>query len=129
MERVYNTCSILQVPTTQLAKMSIALKLVELTADILEIFFIKSIMFNVLYFSYMCRIRPLCYTSYSVDSNACFIACGQIQFDASRQGKKKVLKYSGDESEGAYGVGETSLLRGPGSVRVASWEGEGRKIN
>ena len=33
--------SILQVPTTQLAKMSIDLKFVELTADVLEIFFIK----------------------------------------------------------------------------------------
>ena len=33
--------SILQVPTTQLAKMSIGLKFVELTADVLEIFFIK----------------------------------------------------------------------------------------
>ena len=30
--------SILQVPTTQLAKMSIDLKFVELTADVLEIF-------------------------------------------------------------------------------------------
>ena len=30
--------SILQVPTTQLAKMSIALKFVELTADVLEFF-------------------------------------------------------------------------------------------
>ena len=35
-------CSILQVPTTQLAKMSIDLKFVELTADVLEIFFINS---------------------------------------------------------------------------------------
>ena len=34
-------CSILQVPTTQLAKMSIDLGFVELTADVLEIFFIK----------------------------------------------------------------------------------------
>ena len=33
--------SILQVPTTQLAKVSIDLKFVELTADVLEIFFIK----------------------------------------------------------------------------------------
>ena len=33
--------SILKVPTTQLAKMSIGLKFVELTADVLEIFFIK----------------------------------------------------------------------------------------
>ena len=31
-------CSILQVPTTQLAKMSIDPKFVELTADVLEIF-------------------------------------------------------------------------------------------
>ena len=36
--------SILQVPTTQLAKMSIDLKFVELTADVLEIFFIKKMM-------------------------------------------------------------------------------------
>ena len=33
--------SILQVPTTQLAKMSIDLKFVELTADVLKIFLIK----------------------------------------------------------------------------------------
>ena len=33
--------SILQVPTTQLAKMSIDLKFVELPADVLEIFFSK----------------------------------------------------------------------------------------
>ena len=33
--------SILQVPTTQLAKMSIDLTFVELTADVLKIFFIK----------------------------------------------------------------------------------------
>ena len=33
--------SILQVPTTQLAKMSIGLKFVEITADVLEIFSIK----------------------------------------------------------------------------------------
>ena len=33
--------SLLQEPTTQLAKMSIDLKFVELTADVLEIFFIK----------------------------------------------------------------------------------------
>ena len=36
-----NIYSILQVPTTQLAKMSIDPKFVELTADVLEIFFIK----------------------------------------------------------------------------------------
>ena len=35
--------SILQAPTTQLAKMSIDLKFVELTADVLEIFSIKYI--------------------------------------------------------------------------------------
>ena len=34
------TWYILQVPTTQLAKMSIDLKFVELTADVLEIFLI-----------------------------------------------------------------------------------------
>ena len=33
--------SILQVPTTQLAKMSIDLKFVEITADVLEFFFFK----------------------------------------------------------------------------------------
>ena len=33
----------LQVPTTQLAEMSIDLKFVELTADVLEIFFMKYI--------------------------------------------------------------------------------------
>ena len=35
--------SILQVPTTQLAKMSIDLKFVELTADVLAIYFYKII--------------------------------------------------------------------------------------
>ena len=35
--------SILQVPTTQLAKMSIDLKFVELTADVLKILFITHI--------------------------------------------------------------------------------------
>ena len=35
--------SILPVPTTQLAKMSIDLEFVELTADVLEVFFIKYI--------------------------------------------------------------------------------------
>ena len=34
-------CSILQVPTAQLAKMRIDLKFVELTADVLEFFFYK----------------------------------------------------------------------------------------
>ena len=36
---ITHPCSILQVPTTQLAKMSIDLNFVELTADVLEIFY------------------------------------------------------------------------------------------
>ena len=43
--------SILQVPTTQLAKMSIDLKFVELTADVLEIFFIKYVLNTASYVS------------------------------------------------------------------------------
>ena len=38
-----HSCSILQVPKTQLAKMSIDPKSVELTADVLEIFFIEMV--------------------------------------------------------------------------------------
>ena len=38
--------SMLQLPTTQLAKMSIDLKFVELTADVLEIFSIKNIYYD-----------------------------------------------------------------------------------
>ena len=38
---VQNKTSILQVPTTQLAKMSIGPKFVELTADVLRILFLK----------------------------------------------------------------------------------------
>ena len=41
------THRLLQVPTTQLAKMSIDLKSVELTAGVLEIFFIKYIDYTV----------------------------------------------------------------------------------
>ena len=40
---------ILQVPTTQLAKMSIDLKFVELTADVLEIYFIKHVPYTCIY--------------------------------------------------------------------------------
>ena len=40
-EKTHPHTSILQVPTTQLAKMSIDPKFVELTADVLEIIFIK----------------------------------------------------------------------------------------
>ena len=36
-----DSINVLQVPTTQLAKMNIDLKFVELTADVLEIFFTK----------------------------------------------------------------------------------------
>ena len=39
--------SIFQVPTTQLAKMSIDLKFVELTADVLAIFFYKIVLKRV----------------------------------------------------------------------------------
>ena len=41
--------SIMQVPTTQLAKMSIDLKFVEVTADVLEIFFIKYVYTRIVY--------------------------------------------------------------------------------
>ena len=41
--------SIMQVPTTQLAKMSIDLKFVEVTADVLEIFFIKYVYTRTVY--------------------------------------------------------------------------------
>ena len=50
---------ILQVPTTQLAKMSIDLKYVELTADVLEIFFMKYI--YILYEIYIYHAPGICF--------------------------------------------------------------------
>ena len=54
---LYTRSSILQVPTTQLAKMSIDLKFVELTADVLEMFFYK-MQILICYINYILSSGP-----------------------------------------------------------------------
>ena len=46
-------CSILQVPTTQVATMSTDLKFVELTAGVIDFFYMKYVDYTLVYTSYV----------------------------------------------------------------------------
>ena len=67
-EKLTQTHGILQVPTTQLAKMRIDPKFVELTADILEIFLLNTLSWRVPGHSLVAVFAPLRARDISVET-------------------------------------------------------------